>query len=157
MNYLLFEKLCKDKGTTPTAISKKLGLSKGNTSNWKNGGNPSVDILCRLADELNCTTDDLLGRDNNEKYSPINFQNSNIGNVGAVGHNISGTINIGTDDVSYENSFKTKHIDETASISADNDEMADELLRIFKGLPLKERTKIMSTVYEIEDECSKKK
>ncbi len=62
MNYSLFEELCKINNTTPTALSKKIGLSKGNTSNWKNGGNPSADILCKIADELNCTTDALLGR-----------------------------------------------------------------------------------------------
>lgn len=64
MNYALFERLCGEKGTNPTALARKLGLSKGNTSNWKNGGNPSVAILCKLADELNCTTDSLLGREN---------------------------------------------------------------------------------------------
>ena len=66
MNYTLFEELCKKNNTNPTALSKKIGLSKGNTSNWKNGGNPSVDILCKLADELNCTTDALLGREENQ-------------------------------------------------------------------------------------------
>lgn len=63
MNYSLFDELCRSNNTTPTALSKKIGLSKGNTSNWKNGGNPSVDILCKIADELNCTTDALLGRE----------------------------------------------------------------------------------------------
>ncbi|MDE6780782.1 MAG: helix-turn-helix domain-containing protein [Ruminococcus sp.] len=66
MNYSLFEELCKNNNTNPTALSKKIGLSKGNTSNWKNGGNPSVDVLCRIADELNCTTDALLGREENQ-------------------------------------------------------------------------------------------
>lgn len=66
MNYSLFEELCKNSKTNPTALSKKIGLSKGNTSNWKNGGNPSVDILCKIADELNCTTDALLGRKENQ-------------------------------------------------------------------------------------------
>ena len=32
MNYLLFEEICKTNNTTPTALSKKIGLSKGNTS-----------------------------------------------------------------------------------------------------------------------------
>lgn len=66
MNYSLFEELCKKNRTNPTALSKKIGLSKGNTSNWKNGGNPSVDILCKIADELDCTTDALLGREENQ-------------------------------------------------------------------------------------------
>ena len=72
MNYSLFEKLCKKNNTNPTALSKKLGLSKGNTSNWKNGGNPSVDILCKIADELNCTTDALLGREDNQTTTLTN-------------------------------------------------------------------------------------
>lgn len=73
MNYLAFEQLCKEKGTTPTALSLKLGLSKGNTTSWKKGGNPSVEILMQLSDELNCTTDYLLGLDNvpnRKKQSP---------------------------------------------------------------------------------------
>ena len=71
MNYVVFDKLCKQKGTTPTALSRKLGLSKGNTSSWKKGGNPSVDILIRIADELDCTVDLLLGREKNS--SSINL------------------------------------------------------------------------------------
>lgn len=60
MNYTVFENLCKEKGTNPTALSLKLGLSKGNTTSWKKGGNPSVEVLMQIADELNCTTDYLL-------------------------------------------------------------------------------------------------
>lgn len=62
MDYVTFDKLCKENGTTATAIALKLGLSKGNTSSWKKGGNPSADILIKIADELNCTVDILLGR-----------------------------------------------------------------------------------------------
>lgn len=62
MDYVAFDKLCKENGTTATAIALKLGLSKGNTSSWKKGGNPSAEILIKIADELNCTVDVLLGR-----------------------------------------------------------------------------------------------
>lgn len=62
MDYSAFNALCTKNGTTPTALALKLGLSKGNTSSWKKGGNPSADILIKLADELNCTVDVLLGR-----------------------------------------------------------------------------------------------
>lgn len=60
MNYDVFDQLCRDKGTTPTALSRKLGLSKGNTSSWKKDGNPSVEVLIKIADELDCTTDELI-------------------------------------------------------------------------------------------------
>nr|DAU74369.1 MAG TPA: Repressor protein CI [Caudoviricetes sp.] len=66
MDYVTFDKLCKENGTTATAIALKLGLSKGNTSSWKKGGNPSADILIKIADELNCTVDVLLGRNSPE-------------------------------------------------------------------------------------------
>ncbi len=62
MDYAVFDKLCKEKNTTPTALALKLGLSKGNTSSWKKGGNPSADVLIKIADELDCTIDLLLGR-----------------------------------------------------------------------------------------------
>lgn len=69
MNYTVFENLCKEKGTNPTALSLKLGLSKGNTTSWKKGGNPSVEVLMQIADELNCTTDYLLtGKEKSPKF-----------------------------------------------------------------------------------------
>jgi len=54
--------LCRENGTNPTALTQKLGLSKGNTSTWKRGGNPSADIIIKLADELNCSIDYLYDR-----------------------------------------------------------------------------------------------
>lgn len=60
MNYDKFDKLCKDRGTTPTALTLKLGLSKGNASSWKRSGNPSVAILIRISKELDCSVDYLL-------------------------------------------------------------------------------------------------
>lgn len=64
MDYVTFDKLCKANGTSATALALKLGLSKGNTTSWRKGGNPSADILIKIADELNCTVDILLGRGN---------------------------------------------------------------------------------------------
>lgn len=75
MNYAAFEKLCNEHGTTPTALALKLGLSKGNTTSWKKGGNPSVEILMQLSDELNCTTDYLLGRTTHSNASNNKIQN----------------------------------------------------------------------------------
>ena len=64
MDYVTFDKLCKANGTSATAPALKLRLSKGNTTSWRKGGNPSADILIKMADELNCTVDVLLGRGN---------------------------------------------------------------------------------------------
>jgi len=60
VNYDKFADICRLKGTTPTALTFKLGLSKGNASNWKKGGNPSVDILLKISKVLDCSIDYLL-------------------------------------------------------------------------------------------------
>lgn len=127
MNYSLFEELCKTNNTTPTALSKKIGLSKGNTSNWKSGGNPSVDILCKIADELNCTTDALLGRGDYQTNINNNFSNSNI----AYGDNSKVQVNT-NDDV--------------------EDELSKELAKIIKSIPLKERSKLITMIYDFEEQ-----
>lgn len=133
MNYSFFEKMCSLNGTTPTAVSHKLGLSKGNTSNWKNGGNPSVSILIQLADELNCTTDELLGR----SKPNTNIGNISNSNIGALGENSNGVVHM-------HNSQNS------------NDEISSEISRIIKKLPLKERSKLLTLIYEFEENFDKK-
>ena len=46
------KRLCALKGTTPTAIVKKVGLSTSNVTSWKHGASPKTDILEKLAKEL---------------------------------------------------------------------------------------------------------
>lgn len=60
MNYDAFKARCKEKGTSPTGIVTKLGISKGNVTSWKNGGNPSIEVLVQIADILECSVDYLL-------------------------------------------------------------------------------------------------
>ena len=69
MNYDKFNSLCKLKGTSPTALTLKLGLSKGNASSWKKGGNPSVDILIKIAKKLDCSIDYLLDLTDNPEIN----------------------------------------------------------------------------------------
>ncbi len=70
MNYAHFVELCNAKGENPKSISRKIGLANGNTNSWKNGGNPSVDVILKLIGELNCTADELIVPDyQNRNYS----------------------------------------------------------------------------------------
>ena len=131
MNYLLFEELCKRNGTTPSALSKRLGLSKGNTTSWKNGGNPSVEVLCKIADELNCTTDCLLGR--KYEYNPSVFESNN--NV-AYGENSSIQVN-------------------NTSVTSNISEISKEITTVLESLPLKERSKLIVMIYEFQEEYLK--
>lgn len=54
------KRICKDRGTTPTAImkKKKWGLSTSKVSAWYKGSLPKQEVLIRLAEELNCSVMD---------------------------------------------------------------------------------------------------
>ncbi|MGN1415599.1 MAG: helix-turn-helix domain-containing protein [Oscillospiraceae bacterium] len=63
MDYLRLEELCKEKNISTSKLAEKVGVSKGNTSTWKKGGNPSLEVLSKMAKELDCTIDYLLGNE----------------------------------------------------------------------------------------------
>lgn len=60
MFYEQLKEVCKENNTTVTTLLKKLGLNTGNTGSWKKGINPSVEVLKKIAVELNTSTDLLL-------------------------------------------------------------------------------------------------
>lgn len=62
--------LCAEKGTTPTAVVKALGISGGSVTKWKNGTIPNGTTMLKLANYLNVSVDYLSGKSNN-KTEPI--------------------------------------------------------------------------------------
>lgn len=52
------KRICKERGTTPTAIMKKWGLSTSKVSAWYEGSLPKQEMLLRLAEELDCSVMD---------------------------------------------------------------------------------------------------
>lgn len=60
MFYENLTRICALRGINVTALCEKLGISSGNTGNWKKGGYPSADKIIAIADALDCTTDELL-------------------------------------------------------------------------------------------------
>ena len=132
-----------EKGLSQKEFAQSIGVNEKTVSAWKkNNSLPPADKLSEISDYLNISVNYLLS---GEETS--NFIDVHSSNVGAVGNNINGTVNIGNNNLTYDNN----------SVASSNDEMADELLKIFKALPLRERTKIMTKVYEIEDEYIKSK
>jgi transcriptional regulator with XRE-family HTH domain len=63
MDFDRFKTRCKEKGYSPTSLAEKIGIRRSNVTNWKNGGNPSVEILIQLSKSLECSIDYLLGLD----------------------------------------------------------------------------------------------
>ena len=66
-----FYKACTDKGYTPTALLKKLGLSNSLVTTWKKRP-PNGETLMILADYLEVSVDYLLGRTEIPEIDPAN-------------------------------------------------------------------------------------
>lgn len=60
MFYEQFEKVCKNKNTTVSAVLVALGMSKGCIRNWKNGVNPKYETKLKIANYLGVSYNDLL-------------------------------------------------------------------------------------------------
>lgn len=48
-------------GLTQVQLAARLGVPQTTLSQWENGSNPTCDMIRRIAQELHCTTDELLG------------------------------------------------------------------------------------------------
>lgn len=53
-----FNRICRARGTTPTALVLKMGLTSAKVTMWNNGSLPKQDTLLRLAKELECSVMD---------------------------------------------------------------------------------------------------
>lgn len=65
-NYL---KLCAARQESPTAVSKKIGLSNAAATGWKKGKKPSEVTLEKLAVYFGVAREDLTGEEQKEKLS----------------------------------------------------------------------------------------
>lgn len=57
------KRICKMRGTNPTAVCKELGLSTSKVSAWYDGSLPKQDLLLVLAKHLNCSVMDFFADD----------------------------------------------------------------------------------------------
>lgn len=62
-----FAELCKSSGETPNYVAKKIGVSSGSVTAWKNGTEPRSSTAAKIADYFGVSTDYLLGNDQKEK------------------------------------------------------------------------------------------
>lgn len=61
MFYDTFLNLCAQKGVTPSAVMRAIGLNKSSATYWKKGSIPSSETLQKLADYFSVSMDFLLG------------------------------------------------------------------------------------------------
>lgn len=65
MFYEVLERLCKEHGTTPSAVCVKIGYSKATSSYWKQSQRtPKREALDRIAEYFGVSVDYLLGKEN---------------------------------------------------------------------------------------------
>lgn len=119
---------------TQASLAEFVGVKPNTVSDWiKKGTSPKIEHLYKIADFFNVSFD----------YLFQGKESKNIGitqsNVAAIGENSSGTININNPDYP-----------ETS------DEIAKEIIRIVKALPLRERSQLLTLIYEFEQRFSEK-
>ena len=65
-----FKRICKEHGTTPTALLKKMGIAQNKATLWKNGSLPKSEMITALAKELNVYESDFFERDDKPVFDP---------------------------------------------------------------------------------------
>ena len=63
MFYHQYKLLCEKKKSSPSRIALENGVSKTSVNRWKNGSIPNAEILSKLANYFNVSTDYLLGNE----------------------------------------------------------------------------------------------
>lgn len=85
MFYSILEKLCKEQGTSPSAVCVKIGYSKATASYWKSSGKmPKREALEKLAEYFSVPVDYLLGRENEETDEPSRKDMTKAAFLGAL-------------------------------------------------------------------------
>lgn len=67
--------LCKDQGSTPNGVAKKLGVASASVTQWKQGSVPRVETLAKIADYFGVTVDYLTGKSDERKMSVLPEKN----------------------------------------------------------------------------------
>lgn len=66
MFYDEFIRLCNERGETPTAVTRIVGVDKSAASRWANGAIPRGTTMAKLADHFGVTVGELLGYEKSE-------------------------------------------------------------------------------------------
>ena len=70
------KRICTERGTSPTALLKSMGVATSKVAMWNSGSLPKQEMLIRLAKELDCSVMDFFADD-----ADLAAQNSNKTNA----------------------------------------------------------------------------
>lgn len=131
MFYEQFQLLCKRHNIKETSLARELGMGASAPGRWKKGSTPDLVNAKKIADYFGVTVDSLIEEDSN-KIGVI----SNISNSAVIQGNTGNNVNVSNG----------------IPISESMNEQEQELLRIFRGLTFRSKTKLMSLAFQVEDE-----
>ena len=125
MFYYNVKELCRLHKTNITTLMKELDLSTSLPTKWKAGSNPNIETVQKIADYFGVTADVLL-RNRTSLNTALDVVDS------VVLQGVTGSTIIGGQ--------KEKLSD-----------MESEVLRVFRSLDMRTKNKVMSYLYDIED------
>lgn len=124
MFYDNLKHICENQGLKITPVVIECGGSSGSIANWKKGTIPNGEILVKLSKRLNVSIDYLLTGENfSSNHIMINGDAIQSKNL------INSTINV-----------------------PEQDEVTEEMIKVFKSLSVKEKIKVLNMVYEMKGE-----
>lgn len=129
----ILNNLMESKSNSAYKMSKDTGISDQLIGYWKKGEKlPSAENLMIISNYFGVSIDYLLTGENRKES---NISQSAI----TTGDHSTSTVNIGSQETH----------------SQQEDETVQEITRILNGLPLKERTKLLSMIYDFEENYQK--
>lgn len=103
-----YERLCKERKSTPTAVARSLGFSSSTVNRWRYGATPSGKILSAIAEYFGVSVDYLLG--NTEiRNSPYNQSPKEIAQVALFGGDVDVTDEMWKEVEDFANYIVAKH------------------------------------------------
>ena len=70
------KRICTERGTSPTALLKSMGVATSKVAMWNSGSLPKQEMLIRLAKELDCSVMDFFADDADLAAQEINKTNA---------------------------------------------------------------------------------
>lgn len=74
--YTKLKSICEKRGTSISALLKKCGYSKSYGTNWRKGVTPTIDVVIKIAEELNVSADYLLDVNNSSSQDETELLNT---------------------------------------------------------------------------------
>lgn len=72
------KRICTERGTSPTALLKSMGVATSKVAMWNSGSLPKQEMLIRLAKELDCSVMDFFADDADLAAQNINNTNADV-------------------------------------------------------------------------------